>query len=241
MANMPHFTEGASALKPFKARADIGLHLNLTLGSPIEPRLQFAPNAQLPDLGTVMKQAFFRTLDQGEITREIKAQLKRFHDVLGFMPDYIDGHQHVHILPIVRTALFDAVKSYPNFRPWIRVPSDSAMAILRRGVSVRKSLILSALSLGFRHQCQARGLITNQSFSGASEFDPNDSYGTVFRSYLKAAQPRHLVMCHPGYVMPDEDFPDPVKETRPIEMAFLKSNEFAVLLKEQNFEISRCH
>lgn len=239
MTNMPHFSEGALALKAFHAQADIGLHLTLTLGKPIGAMPRLAPNGELPELSAVMKSAVLGRLDRREIAREIEAQIGRFQDELGFIPDYIDGHQHVHILPIVRAALFDAVQAFPNFRPWIRIPSDNAIAILQRGVSVQKSLILSVLSLGFQHQCRAHGLKTNESFSGASEFDANDNYSAAFQSYLRAPRSNHLVMCHPGYVAANETLIDSVKETRPIELEFLKSEEFAAILSARRFEISR--
>jgi predicted glycoside hydrolase/deacetylase ChbG (UPF0249 family) len=48
-------------------------------------------------------------------------------------------------------------------------------------------------------------------------------------------------MCHPGYVADGENFPDSVKETRPIELEFLKSEAFTKIVNDQNFKISRFH
>ena len=239
MTNMPHFAAGASALKAYHQHADLGLHLTLTLGKPLSPMPQFAPETQFPVLGSVMKRAFTGRLDRNEIVAEIIAQIQCFRDALGFLPDYIDGHQHVHILPIVRAALFDAITSFPDFKPWIRCPSDNVFAIWRRGIAIKKSLILTALSFGFRQQCKRRGLRTNLSFSGASDFDATQNFGSAFRSYLKAPGPRHLVMCHPGYVAPNEDLLDIVKDTRPIELAFLKGADYGAIMNEAHLKIAR--
>ena len=50
-----------------------------------------------------------------EIRAEIERQLDTFEKHLGFPPDHIDGHEHVHVLPGIRQSLFEVVsRRYPG-------------------------------------------------------------------------------------------------------------------------------
>ena len=52
---------------------------------------------------------------------EIAAQLDTFTQALGRAPAYIDGHQHVHQLPVVRTLLLEEIaRRYPAAALWLR-------------------------------------------------------------------------------------------------------------------------
>ena len=60
-----------------------------------------------------------RQLDRKALEAEIAAQIRMFGHEFGRAPDFIDGHQHVHIFPQVRDALFAvARKMAPT--AWIR-------------------------------------------------------------------------------------------------------------------------
>ena len=56
-------------------------------------------------------------LDTDEIRAEVARQLDRFEAGLGFPPDHIDGHQHVHVLPGIRRALLTEVAQRYRARP----------------------------------------------------------------------------------------------------------------------------
>jgi predicted glycoside hydrolase/deacetylase ChbG (UPF0249 family) len=239
MVNMPYFAAGADSLSTFRDKAELGLHLTLTLGRPTSAMPKLAPTGPFPSLKEIMRKSVTGKLDHTELSNEIFRQITLFRAQMGFLPHYIDGHQHVHILPFIRAALFDALARIPNYRPWIRNPFDRLGAIIARGVEVRKSLTLAALSLGFGTQCARRGYRTNDSFSGASDFDPLSDYTAMFASYLKVPARAHLVMCHPGYIGRDEILPDPVRDTRSIELQFLKSAEFKLLLTMAGISVSR--
>ncbi len=78
-------------------------------------------------------------------------QLDLFEAALGYPPDHIDGHQHVHALPVVRQALIDVVaRRYPVTPPMLRDPADTKDNIRARGLAVRKALIVNALTRGSR-------------------------------------------------------------------------------------------
>ena len=231
MTTSPWWPESADALKTYIGHADIGLHLNLTLGAPLGPMPTLAPHATLPDIGTLIRSQRGRTLPLGEIAEEIDRQCERFVTIFGRPPDHVDGHQHVHALRSIRPLLFAALERRA-WRPWLRDSADRLSRIPWRS-GLKKALILSYVGDGFRAEVGRRGFACNDGFAGYSAFDPTSDYASLFESYLKRPGPRHLVMCHPGYVDDALRRLDPVVETREQELRFLTSGLAGVLERTQ--------
>jgi chitin disaccharide deacetylase len=238
MTNQPAWPEAAKALLSYRGRADLGLHLTLTLGKPLGPMPGLAPQGYFPAFGGFLKKALLGGLSKPEIMAEIMRQIEEFEQKTGFLPDFIDGHQHVHVLPIVRSALFEAVdKLRPGWRPWLRMPGDSFGAIMARGVSVGKALVIAGLAQGFASAARRRGFRLNDTFSGVSDFEPDADYSVKFRRYVLVSGKRHLVMCHPGHSDAALAALDPVTAARDREYDFLVSDAFLALLSEMNLQI----
>jgi predicted glycoside hydrolase/deacetylase ChbG (UPF0249 family) len=217
-----HWLAHAIRLRALRDRIAIGLHFNLTLGRPLAAMPWLCPRGEFPPLSTVLRASIARHLPPGEITGELARQLDHFEQATGVAPDFIDGHQHVHALPVVRGAVLDVLKQrYTGRRLLVRDPADSATAIFARGSAVKKSLLLATLARGFGDAVRAAGFIANTSFAGVSAFDEAKSYRAELERFFAAASSRHLVMCHPGHV--DEELPglDPVVGRRAQELAVL--------------------
>jgi chitin disaccharide deacetylase len=243
MANMPWAPRLGGELAGFADRADLGLHLNLTMGRPLGPMPVLCPGGAFPAFGTLARRALtggtLRGPAAAEIAAEIDRQVDAFAEATGRLPDYVDGHQHVHVLPGIRSALLAAVARRPGWRPWLRDPGDRLGAIVTRGVAVPKSLVIAGLSAGFARSARRAGLETNEGFSGVSPFDPARDFGTDFARFLAVPGPRHLVMCHPGHVDDDLARLDPVVATRPQEHAFLSGSAFPEALAEAHLALAR--
>lgn len=225
MTNRPHWKALAGELAPFGARADLGLHFNLTCAAPLSS-MRLAADGTLPSLGVVARAALLDRAARREIATELSRQLDAFEEALGRAPDFIDGHQHVHVLPGIRHSVIEAIaRRYPAGRVWLRDPSDSPLAIARRGIARAKGLVLSGLALGLRRQAERAGIPVNRGFSGVSDFDPSRDFGADFARFLTSPGPRHLVMCHPGFIDAELTGLDPVSATRPLEHAFLAGRE----------------
>jgi predicted glycoside hydrolase/deacetylase ChbG (UPF0249 family) len=240
MTNQPGWPEAARALHLYRGQAELGLHLTLTLGRPLGAMPGIAPDGLLPDFKSFLKAALLGQLSKPEIMAEILCQIAEFERQMGFLPDFIDGHQHVHVLPTVRSALFEAVERHrAGWRPWLRLPADHFGAILARGVSVGKSLVIAALAQGFENAAKKKGFRLNDTFSGVSDFDPDSAFGAAFRRYVMVSGQRHLVMCHPGHSDAALAKLDPVTVARDREFDFLSSSDFSALLTEMNMQIGR--
>jgi predicted glycoside hydrolase/deacetylase ChbG (UPF0249 family) len=243
MTNRPAWSEGAVELRALGPAADVGLHVNLTLGAPLGPMPQMAPADRLPTLGTLVAALGRPDAPMAEIEAEIGRQLDAFADRLGRLPDFVDGHQHVHVLPRIRGALLRALLARvppEGHRPWVRDPFDTPGRILVRGVAVAKAELIAGLSIGFGRAARRAGFATNQGFAGVSPFDPGGDYAAEFRRYLVASGRAHLVMCHPGR---DGDAElaqlDPVVGSRPREWAYLASARFREDLAQDGFVVAR--
>ena len=220
--------------------ADIGLHLNLTLGSPLGPMPKFAPKGVFPPISKVIKLAVRGKLPLDELESEIDRQLDQFEAVIDKAPDHVDGHQHVHVLSPIRDILFDAlIKRGLEGQVWLRDVSDSMHRILSRRSQISKALSVRALAKGFAKEARQRGFEVNDGFSGFSAFDPAQDYAREFHHYLRSPGSRHLIMCHPGYVDEDLKLLDPVTVTRAQELEFLLSPKLIELLENNGVLLAR--
>ncbi len=238
MTTSPDWPQAASGLQPFVGRADIGLHLNLTLGRPLGTMPRFAPRGTLPKIGAVVAAARRGHLPLDELAAEIDRQLEAFVDAHGRPPDHVDGHQHVHVLAPMRRLLCDALHRR-GWTPWLRDSADRPIRILRRGSTLVKAAGISALADGFAAASHRAGLATNDGFAGFSSFASARPYGEEFTRYLKAPGRVHLIMCHPGRVDEALRRLDPVVDSRERELSFLLSREFRTMLQRNDASLGR--
>jgi hypothetical protein len=229
MTGMPAWKGWHSAFKGFAGERELGLHLNLTLGSPLTEMPFLAPAGRLPTIGQLAGLALSFRIPVDEVRAEIAAQIDAFEQAMDRRPDFIDGHQHAHGLPGVRRALLaELAERYPDDpRPWLRDAADRPGRILARGGERGKALAVAGLSAGFGTAAARAGFRTNDGFAGFSAFDPAADYGALFSGYLRSPGRAHLVMCHPGEVDDDLRALDPAVGSREVELAFLAGDEFS--------------
>jgi hypothetical protein len=237
MVVAPSFTrEEAQALAAgdgTSGRLAVGLHLTLT--SPFRPLTAgFAPTRDgvfLP-LGAMMRKALLGRLDHAKVATEIAAQLAAFHAAFGRAPDYVDGHQHVQLLPTVRDALLAAIAVQAP-HAWVRQCGSVAPRL-----ADPKGLLLDRLSRGFRARAAARGIRTNPAFAGTYDFSDKVAFAARFARFLDGLPDGGLVMCHPGHVDEELRRLDPVTDQRAREYAYFAGDDFAALLRAQGVALA---
>jgi chitin disaccharide deacetylase len=220
-------SEAGSLDEAAKARAAIGLHLTLT--APFRPLTGFAPlrgGAFLP-LAAMAARALLRYLKDGALEAEISSQFAAFHGAFGRPPDYVDGHQHIHVFPQIRDALLRVIKQAAPCA-WLRQCGRSALA--RKSIGDPKGYILDALSARLRRRAAAAGVRTNFAFAGTYSFRPHADYAALFPDFLDGLPDGGLVMCHPGHVDPQLRQLDPITDLREREYAFFRDESFPKLL-----------
>ena len=202
MVTFPEWPELAARLAGLRDRIAIGLHINLTVGAPLGPMPKLTPAGLLPTIGALTLKGGRGRVDIDEIAAEVSRQLAAFQQGTGFSPDFVDGHQHAHVLPGVRkgvlVALRLAARSVPGLL--VRDPADEIGRITKRGTCLAKAMQVAALATGFGRAARAAGLLTNSGFSGFSDFNTSKPYARELEAGFIAAGPRQLMMCHPGHV-----------------------------------------
>lgn len=240
MVAQPYWPEHAPMARAVAPLADIGLHLTLTDQVPLGAMPTLASDGRLPPVGTLIRRAFTGALDAGEIASEIERQLDRFEEHFGAPPAHVDGHQHVHLLPVVRGCLLAALtRRYPLQRPWLRHTGDAPARIVRRGVAVAKSLFLGVLATGLDGQAGRLGIPCSRSFRGIYGFEADADFARLFAAFVAPPVDGALVMVHPAHADRDLQRFDPLVEPRWREREFLASAHCGDLLAAAGAGIGR--
>ena len=120
MTTSPQWRQAAPALKPLRPLLSVGLHFNLTESHGDQHTAQ--------TLGQVIRQAYCHQMSSVQMRTAWRDQLDAFEQAMGTPPDFIDGHQHVHQLPGLRTAMLEEMQSRyaAHEMPWVRSTAPAA-------------------------------------------------------------------------------------------------------------------
>jgi predicted glycoside hydrolase/deacetylase ChbG (UPF0249 family) len=208
------------------SKAALGLHLTLT--APFAPLSScYRPTRQnrFLSLGRTFASALTGRLDRPSIAAEVRAQIAGFAAAFGRPPDFIDGHQHVHLLPPIAESLLTVMmRDTPG--AWVRQCGRPHGA--KR--FDRKALVLDLLSRDFRRRAMRHGVCTNAAFSGTYDFRPGAQFENLFPSFLNGMPEGGLIMCHPGIVDDMLIALDPLTTLRQHEFDYFKSDGFVAAL-----------
>jgi len=233
----------------------VGLHFNLTEGKPICASVDVE---SLIDTETGLfygKHGFRERLKLGlispqHIEREFKAQIQLYTNNFTKSPPFIDGHQHVHVIPEVAQVIaphFPRIGTFQTRIPleelsqchWIKprarmefydqVCKDSALAMkiyMAHKISYPSAFV--GLSMMGRE-------MTLQNAELAFEKVINGSHGSISCEF----------MTHPGYTIPpfiggcfgaeEDDFSSSCDRTH--ELSFLRSKSFAKLMEQYQIHL----
>jgi predicted glycoside hydrolase/deacetylase ChbG (UPF0249 family) len=217
-------------------RPQIGLHVTLTAPHPpLTADVRRRHGDAFPPLVRLMGLALLRRLDGAAFAAEIRAQLAAFAAAFGRPPDFVDGHQHVQLLPQVSEALTDAVKELAP-AAWLRQCGRSLPPARR--LADRKGLVLDLLSRRFRRLAERRDLPVNPAFAGTYDFAAATAFSTLFPRFLADLPDGGLIMCHPGMVDAELVRLDPLTGRREEEATYLAGEEFATLLAREGVTLA---
>jgi predicted glycoside hydrolase/deacetylase ChbG (UPF0249 family) len=225
-----------SVLNTDKQRVAIGLHLTLT--APLKPLTSgytpLADGAFLP-LATTLRLAIQQRLDMTALAAEIRAQFDAFAAAFGRPPDFVDGHQHVHLFPQVRQAALEAT-SWIAPQAWMR-QCGSALPLHRR-LTDPKGLLIDWLSREFRARAAKLGIAVNPAFAGTYTFRASADFAALFPAFLEGLPEGGLVMCHPGHIDAELARLDPLTTLREREYDYFCSDAFPTTLKTHELSLN---
>jgi predicted glycoside hydrolase/deacetylase ChbG (UPF0249 family) len=230
LVTSPDWPTHAQWLEPFKTTKEIGLHFNLTEGALLTGKA--TPLTQL-----ILK-ANLHLITKADIINELNAQLDQFTTIFQQLPHYIDGHQHIHQLPVVRDALFEVYEQrLRQSGAYLRCTYNPNNLFRFQNVAYIKQLIIQ-LCGGFRFQSELkrRHIPHNQTFAGIYNFDQADQYAELFPLFLDHVSDTGMIMVHPGF---SESENDAIAASRPTEYTYLNSPQFLLDCANKNIELVR--
>ncbi len=227
MVLSPAWPEAAEPLR--EAPLSRGLHLDFTspFAGDIFPRQTIT--------GLTMR-THSGVLNRRLLRKEIDRQLSQFDTRMKALPDFVDGHQHCHLLPFVREALLDALAD--------RYGADARRIALRncaprRWRGLKAAIIARTGSFRLENLAREREHRMNSDFAGVYDFNQDADLEALWADWLtdlEGASP--LVMCHVAE-RGDQDGSDPIRGARYLEYDWLVSPEFRGLIQRLSISPER--
>jgi predicted glycoside hydrolase/deacetylase ChbG (UPF0249 family) len=228
IVNQPEFVVQAPTLLALKNQVQIGLHFNLTEGAFLS-----RPEQNGIGLNKLLLQSHLHLLNKQLIANEFKAQLDKFIQVMDRLPDFIDGHQHVHQFPVIRKIILNAYdKRLRLNKTYIRstYPAISLLPYL-----FKAKILAMTGGRALLRALKQRNIPHNMYFSGIYDFKPGSNYRQIFQKWLQAMPSDTLIMCHPGQGF---DAQDPIAAARIIEYDYFRCAFFLEDLQKYKVEMS---
>jgi predicted glycoside hydrolase/deacetylase ChbG (UPF0249 family) len=188
MVQRAGWRSGAEQLRRLSPHAaDIGLHLDLT---------RIDESAREASLGALIARCYTGRADRQALAAQIDEQLDRFDQALGRAPDHVDGHRHVHQLPVVRELLLEALqRRYATQRPWLR----STRPGTRGSVPPKQRLIHALGGPALAREARQQGLPMSGALLGVYDFTGGeDHYAQQLAGWLRDGDDGDVLMCHPA-------------------------------------------
>jgi len=224
--------QAKQALSPLAL--DLGLHLNFT------DAIGNLTAKDVMPLSTLIVRSHARLLSKEWVRAGVERQLDRFEALFGRGPDYVDGHLHIHQLPIIRDVLTEALeKRYGRGSLWIRDTRPSlSMQAHGPWLSRIKTWVIAHLGMAtLVKRAKQRGWETNHGFAGVYDFTrPHPPFFDMFRDWCGHCESGALIMTHPSRkALPG----DPIGQARVAEYETLNSDDLSQYLASQQIKVGR--
>lgn len=231
----PEWASAAIELTAFKSQVDIGLHFNLTEGQALSQEFIAKYGQNFYSLKQLLQKSYSAQLDLPTVKAELLAQIENFVSRLGFLPDYIDGHQHIHQFPIIRQALLQVYQQkLMAKKSYIRVIQQK-IKLTDVIFNYKKIVIHLFGAAALKNLLQQHDIPHNQSFSGIYDFKSAKNYHKIFPGFLREIQDGGIIMCHPGLASSR----DVINKARCAEYEYFLSQQFLLDCQAASVRIER--
>lgn len=246
LVNSPYAGDAVRRWRLQGSCLEMGWHPNLTLDTPVSPAKNVRSLVQFDGtfwpLGPFLRRWFLGLLDPTEIEQEWRAQLDRFRELVGFVPTFVNCHQHIGLFAPIGDILLRLLSELPT-RPYLRRVQEP-WAVVRRLAGARvKRVFLNCLGRRLSRKQKAQGFPGNDWLAGitnpACVLDPQ-----FFARWLEA-MPGDVVelMCHPGQFDPtlvgrDCSVEDGLQQQRINELRWLSDPAFLDSVNAANFRLA---
>lgn len=200
---------------------DIGLHFDLT------------GLAQQGNLKQILLKAYFRQFSPQQLRALIQVQLDQFEEKIGAIPDFIDGHQHVHQFPQIRQLLLQCIQQ--RYQKKIAIRNTQTYQH-----ELKAKMIYALGGLALKQQLIQQRWPHNAAFAGIYAFHTDrDALQQLWHTWLAQAPNNTVIMCHPA--QPDTAWTDDIYAARQMEYQWLLSDEFITLWQQYQCQAQSWH
>lgn len=203
----------AIILKKYQSKVKIGLHLNFTES--------FTKNFNVP-LFFLILGCFFRIFSKRKFLSIITNQVNDFYKKFGFYPDFIDGHQHIQSLPIIREQLIYVIKKYHLNNKDFFVRNSFSKTFINFNF---KMIIINFISYKFNLLLKKNNINFNKQFLGIYAFNKYINYPKLFHRWSLILKKNTIIMTHPSILNNDDE----IGKYRFKEFQFLLSDDYKKL------------
>lgn len=206
MVNLPDAATGIEYAQTEAPELALGLHLNLTNGSPVcnvehvsslvDQNRQFYPIEQFADVGL--------QFDEDELYQELAAQVERFIELAGKLPSHMDAHYHVafmHPAALEATLALAQEHLVPVRNALPSVESATDISTLQKFIPNLPTLLIETM-LKMITEIQSRSPIPHTPAQFISRFSmPNNTLGDMLNilTDIGGTDDVFEIMCHPGF------------------------------------------
>lgn len=226
MTTTGYWPEAAKMLTVYQDQIDVGLHFNLT-------------EERIPLYKLIIK-SYQKRLDKTALENECHAQIDAFVDQFKKLPDFIDGHQHIHQLPLLREVILKVyqlrLRANKTYIRSIYSPTDYYR--VWGNAYVKRCVLQLCGARALKLKLLQHQIPHNLSFAGVHSFAENQNYAKIFQGFFKRIKNQGLIMCHPGLPTQDKK-KDPIGVARYQEYQYLGSEQFKYDCKRYQIKLTR--
>jgi predicted glycoside hydrolase/deacetylase ChbG (UPF0249 family) len=219
MANMPGTLDALQRAPHLSDRASFGVHLNLCEGRPLSAgKTLVDEGGHLYGKRALFVRAVTGRLSLTELEEELTEQIARVHDS-GIRVSHVDGHKHLHQLPVVSTAVANVL---PRFRlERVRITRTGRLTSAAGAAGLVRE-ILARRAAGRFGRARLRSPVRTLDLAALMTCTAD--------AYPRLVDPSGAVelCCHPGTAIADTEKPG--SHVRSAELGFLLSPRFQELL-----------
>jgi predicted glycoside hydrolase/deacetylase ChbG (UPF0249 family) len=202
LVNSPHAKNDVDLWRRSGRPVEMGWHPCLTMDRPVLPAEQVPSlvdaGGQFHSLRGFLTRLYLGRIRYRDVLTELTAQWHRFVALVGAPPRNINGHKHIHIFPLVRTALMELLARQASV-PYVRRLGEPIRTLWGVPGARFKRLCLSMLGRWTAWRQRGHGLPANDWLIGIT--DPIWVKDPGFFARLLGTVPGTVVelMVHPGY------------------------------------------
>ena len=221
MVNMPGTAEALRRAPQFGRQASFGIHLNLCEGRPLTggPSLM-DETGRLLRKRALAARALTGKLALGELEAEVAAQIGMLRDA-GIRVSHLDGHKHLHQLPVVCAAVANVLPRFGIER--VRITRLASWRRLRGATALAREIAARHAARVFA-RARLRSPLCTVDLRDIVAGDDLSALATP-----RAGGPLPIeICCHPG--TPAADAAKPGSHRRGDELEYLLSPRFRMVL-----------